>query len=219
MPEPVGCIFEQEDGNLIAGCRSGLRTVPDGRLIVPLPPGPHPVRINDGKVDPQGRLVFGTMGYPNATPGVGALWRYDGNRLVKLRANLTIPNGLDWIDDGQTMLFIDTPNRVIKPCPYTPDGERLAWSAWRDTYNQDGLPDGMIATDEHILVAMWSGGLILQLNFTGTSRTLPVPARFATSVVQHPDGDSALVTTACPQKVRERRKHELGGAILRLAIT
>lgn len=217
MPEPVGCIFEQPDGSLIAGCRSGLRTVPDGRLILPLPPSRFPVRINDGKVDPQGRMVFGTMGYPDVEPGAGTLWRYDGNSLVALRIGLTIPNGLDWIDGGHTMLFVDSPTQVIESAPYFRTSEPPRdWRTWRDLSSEDGQPDGFSAVGSRTFVAMWAGHQVLEFGAASEPRSLQIPALFPTSVLNHPHDRYLLVTSA--RNDRLRRPGASDGATFRISL-
>ncbi len=54
-----------DGGTLIAACRTGLRHVEagdgPGQLVIPLPPGDADLRKNDGKADPAGRFVGGTM--------------------------------------------------------------------------------------------------------------------------------------------------------------
>lgn len=219
MPEPVGCIFEQPDGSLVAGCRSGLRSVPDGRLILPLPPSRFPVRINDGKVDPQGRMVFGTMGYPDVEPGAGTLWRYDGNSLVALLSGLTISNGLDWIEGGRQLLFIDTPAQRIEAFDYGTEGAPLhPLGVWTDLSSSPGVPDGLAYSATHgTMVAMWDGGLVLQLLGKSITHSHPTGVQYPTSVLFHPSGDALLVTTAQGASCSARKTNP-SGAVLRISI-
>lgn len=219
MPETVGCVFEQPDGSLIAGCGSGLRTVPDGRLLMRLPETPHPVRVNDGKTDPQGRLVFGTMGHPRAAAGAGALWRYDGERTSLLRTGLTIPNGLDWVKGGSEMLFIDTPGREVQRFAYPPGDEvPELLGTWADLRLFPGVPDGMTVSPTHgTLVAMWGGAQLLQVTEGGEMSALDMPVPYPTSVLLHPHRDAALVTSARHGMPRRRESAaDVSGAVLQI---
>src|SRR6185437_12013383 len=63
-PEPVGFLFPARSGGFLAGLESGLFTFdPEGgtfdRIITIEADKPHN-RLNDGAVDPDGRLWFGT---------------------------------------------------------------------------------------------------------------------------------------------------------------
>ena len=109
MQEPVGCVFEMNDGSLVAGCQSGLRSVPNGELIARIPDASPNIRVNDGKVDPWGNLVLGTMGFPEPRDGAGTLWRWDGQQFSALKDSVTIPNGMVWRPD-QSLLSLSTPH-------------------------------------------------------------------------------------------------------------
>jgi sugar lactone lactonase YvrE len=71
--EPVGSIVEATDSSLIAACRSGLRHLGDDEVLSPLlaalPDRGPDLRMNDGKADPAGRVVGGTMTLGTPRPG------------------------------------------------------------------------------------------------------------------------------------------------------
>jgi sugar lactone lactonase YvrE len=59
-------------------------------------------RFNDGKCDPSGRFVVGTLDF-GAKPGVGALYRIDpGGGWEKILPDVGLSNGLAWSADGGT---------------------------------------------------------------------------------------------------------------------
>src|ERR1700744_532768 len=64
-PEEVGFILPADDGGFVAGLQSGLhRFDPESgafALIAAIEPERPDNRLNDGTVDPSGRLWFGTM--------------------------------------------------------------------------------------------------------------------------------------------------------------
>ena len=201
MPEPVGCIFEMPDGSLLAGCQTGLRTVPDGELVARIPDASPDMRINDGKVDPWGNLVFGTMGYPGPREGAGTLWRWDGMQFTALLEGLTIPNGMVWQNDGREFLFIDTPTKQVCRFEYSTNFVplRLMEIAW-DMNGSVGSPDGMCEFGNDVMVAMWDGNCVLQCNENAEPRVLTVPCARPTSVLRAQGSDAILVTSADDQQ-------------------
>jgi sugar lactone lactonase YvrE len=73
VDEPVGSIVEATDGSLIAAYRSGLRHLGDDGVLSPLlaalPDRGPDLRMNNGKADPAGRVVGGTMTIGTPRPG------------------------------------------------------------------------------------------------------------------------------------------------------
>ena len=201
MPEPVGCVFEMPDGSLIAGCQSGLRLVPDGQLIVKVPDAAPDIRVNDGKVDPWGNLVFGTMGFPEPTEGAGTLWRWDGNKFSSLLESVTIPNGMIWRPEKSEFLFIDTPLRCIRTYRYDENTDQLGEPiAVIDLSSFDGDPDGMCeGPDSDLFIAMWDGTSVIRLDNAGKFSKLDMPSERPTSVVFVETVGTFFVTSAKSQ--------------------
>ena len=197
MPEPVGCIFEMPDGSLLAGCQSGLRTVPDGELVARLPDASPDIRINDGKIDPWGNLVFGTMGFPDPVDGAGTLWRWDGSDFSALLEGLTIPNGMVWRNSGSELLFIDTPTQQVVSFQVDAGHPRKHSKAvFLDAGCLDGVPDGMCEASGHLYVAMWGGGSLVQHAANSDTTVIRLPCENPTSVVAVPGANSLIVTSA-----------------------
>ena len=71
-------------------------------------PGKPRIRMNDGKVDRQGRFVAGYMDYEERDP-ICALFRLDaGGAVAKLDDGIICSNGPCWSPDGRTFYFADT---------------------------------------------------------------------------------------------------------------
>ena len=206
MPEPVGCIFEMPDGSLLAGCQTGLRTVPTGELIARIPDASTDMRINDGKVDPWGNLVFGTMGYPESREGAGTLWRWDGSDFTALLEGLTIPNGMVWRNEGSEFLFIDTPTKSIRAYHYDESASRLGDPhAVIDLSSYEGDPDGMCEGPEgQLLIAMWDGFSILRVKSTSEILRYRVPCARPTSTLFKAEFSKFFVTTASNSTTAEK---------------
>ncbi len=119
-------------------------------------------RFNDGKCDPVGRFVAGTMS-TEGKPGCGALYSYSGaGRIETIQDSVSISNGLAWSADGRTLYYIDTPTREIASFAYDLEtgrlGDRRVVVRVPDEW---GLPDGMdIDTDGNLWVAHWDGGAV-----------------------------------------------------------
>ena len=70
-------------------------------------------RLNDGKVDRQGRFVAGYMDYEEKDP-LGGLYRLDSDlRLTKLDGGIIVSNGPCFSLDGGTLYFADSWTRCI----------------------------------------------------------------------------------------------------------
>ena len=198
MPEPVGCVFEMPDGSLMAGCQSGLRSVPDAKLIAEIPDAAPNIRVNDGKVDPWGNLVFGTMGFPEPSEGAGTLWRWDGNRFSSLLDSVTIPNGMIWRPEKSEFLFIDTPTKCVRTYRYDESTTQLGEPvAVIDLSSFDGDPDGMCeGPDGELLVAMWDGSNFLVVQRNGEIIRQRVSPSRPTSLCYVPKLSRIFVTSA-----------------------
>ena len=86
----------------------------DGReALGPALPGWPAVRFNDGRPDPWGRLVIGTMGNNvgpageglEVAPGLGKLYRFGEGRFSELRSGVGIANTICWSPDARDVLF------------------------------------------------------------------------------------------------------------------
>jgi sugar lactone lactonase YvrE len=161
----VGCLAPSANGHLLLGVRcffvdlepgSGERTV-----LAALESEPPGNRINDGKCDPAGRFLAGTMNLNEVDPS-GSLYSFDGRQVERLVAGVTISNGLAWSPDHKTLYYIDTPTREVRAFDYDLETGRPtnprpavripAWLGW---------PDGMTSDREgNLWIAMWGGAQV-----------------------------------------------------------
>lgn len=160
----VGAIALREGGGLVVAAVGGFFGLADGSceleplVAVPDSDSDGSRRMNDGKVDPQGRLWAGSMA-DSAAPGAGVLHRLDPDGTVQdMLAGLTIPNGLDWSVDNRTMYYIDSPTRRIDAFDFEPETGALANRRPLVTIDGAVLPDGMtVDADGFLWVALWDG--------------------------------------------------------------
>jgi sugar lactone lactonase YvrE len=201
MDEPVGAIaLASNASELVAATPSGLRFVSTkSDIIVAAAEASPTLRMNDGKPDPVGRFVVGTMGIPSPVTGSGTLWSFGGERARPLLRSVTISNGLCWSADGLTLYYIDTPTQRIDAFDYDLDsGDISNRRTLFEIDEHDGAPDGMTIDDQGGLwVALWGGGCIRRYAGKTITEEIPVPTPFVTCpVFVGAELDILIITTA-----------------------
>jgi sugar lactone lactonase YvrE len=98
-------------------------------------------RLNDGFVDPQGRLWFGSM-HDDETVPTGALYRYDSQGLARVDASYCITNGPCTSPDESVFYHTDTLQRLIYAYDLWPDGGIANRRRFVRLSDSDGYPDG-----------------------------------------------------------------------------
>ena len=149
MAEDIGCVAPARGGGYVAGLRSGLWLLdPAGAKVRQLAANPENAsnhRFNDGRVDPQGRYLSGTLD-ETKTNGDGGLYRFDRRGTAKLMDGVMTANGLAFSPDGRTLYFSDTPRFVIYRFEYDPDTgaatNRQVFARIEPTATDRGRPDG-----------------------------------------------------------------------------
>lgn len=113
VPAKIGSIALRKDGNgAICSLANGFHTLDFGtgdcELIVDPEADKPNNRINDGKVDRQGRFVAGSMDTLEEGAN-GALYRLDPDfSLHTLDTGIIVSNGPCWSPDDKTFYFADT---------------------------------------------------------------------------------------------------------------
>uniref|UniRef100_A0A8C8UF43 Regucalcin n=1 Tax=Peromyscus maniculatus bairdii TaxID=230844 RepID=A0A8C8UF43_PERMB len=194
--DPVGCVAlrDKDPGSYVvaAGTRVGLLDwdSQDVQWVAQLDGQTPGIRVNDGKVDPAGRFVTGTMPEPLA-PGVwepaqGALYSLHGDHEVrKLADRLGISNGLDWSPDQRTFYHVDSLDYAVYAYDYdvqagTIENRRLLLQLPRG----GAMPDGLCVDSAGSLwVACIDGGRVIRVDPHTGSRvgTLEFPVSRVTS--------------------------------------
>jgi sugar lactone lactonase YvrE len=219
----VGAVVCSREGQLLVAGAQGVFTVPAdpaGTIPVdavdPVDPVVDPVdtdsgirlipaeqrsRLNDGKCDPAGRFVVGSLALDDRQDQERLL-RIDSSRQVAvIDEHLGLSNGLGWSPDGTWFYSIDTLARLIWVRRYDVDsgqcGERRVFLKI-----SDGNPDGMCVDAEgNLWVAIWGAGEVRCFSATGEHlATVTVAAPNTSSVAfAGPDLDTLLITTASEQ--------------------
>jgi sugar lactone lactonase YvrE len=174
MDDYVGCLAPRRDGGLILAQGRAFRLLmPDMKALrkLPAPRGEalHN-RFNDGKCDPRGRFIVGTMDH-NEKEDSGTLYSLSPEGPArKLLTHVRISNGLAWSPNGRTMYFIDTPSRQVLAFDYDVETGRIMNARAIIRFDRSfGWPDGMTSdTDGNLWIAMWGGARVSQWKPDGT---------------------------------------------------
>ena len=196
----IGCIAPRKSGGLILAL-SGANSADERRFsFASLEPGsarpiqlaspenePATNRFNDGKCDPHGRFLAGTMDMGESDP-TGSLYSFDGKSITKLLSNVTISNGMAWSPDHKTFYYIDTPTRKVMAFDYDLETGAIANPrvAVEIPDQSLGWPDGMTSdTQGNLWIAMWGGAQVTKWDpRTGSLlERIPVPAKNVSSCV------------------------------------
>lgn len=193
LDDLVGCLAPCKNGHLILGKRLSFADLdpdsaissPKGKLTV-LATLAEPVnnRINDGKCDPAGRFLAGTMDM-NEKEASGALYSFDGKQPTPLLNGIRISNGLAWSPDTRTFYYIDTPTREVKAFDYDLSTGQIANPRVAVQVPESlGWPDGMTSdTEGNLWIAIWGGAQVTRWK-PSTGQLLaqiPVPALHTSS--------------------------------------
>lgn len=166
-----------------------------------LEPAGAGIRMNDGRTDPAGRFIVGTM-FEDTKAGktVGSLHRIDasGEHEV-LRTGVGTANGLGFDPDRNRMYFADTPTLSVICWHYDLDtGERTDERQFFDYETVDGKPDGAcVDSDGCYWSASVYGWAVTRITPDGTvDRRIELPvAKPSMPAFGGPDLDTLFVTT------------------------
>lgn len=220
LPPPLASFHRATGGGFVAslGDRIVLTDAAGGitRTLASIDHGPH-LRMNEGKVDPYGRWVTGSMNIHDESPD-GAYYSVDADgRLEVLYGGLGVANGLEWSLDGSRVYFTDTSVKTIYTGTYTRSGEILDVEAWHS-----GTPNDGLAIDDD--GCLWSGlygeGRVVRYDPDGnelSSIDLPVPN--ITSVAFGGPGLGTLYVCSARENLTEEQleAHPLSGAVFAIA--
>jgi sugar lactone lactonase YvrE len=201
FPDTVGAVAVADDGSWIVATARTLTVLPTSgpaREIARVIPAEQPRRTNDGKTDPSGRLLIGTLSLVGDSDSeVLTRLEHDGT-LTIIDDDLTLSNGLAWSPDGTILYSIDTLRRVVFARPY--DATTGATGVRRTLIEfESGFPDGMCIDEQgHLWIATWGLGEVRRYSPDGAlQQTIPVPAPHVSSVAfAGPELDTLVITTA-----------------------
>ncbi|MEA3080593.1 MAG: xylono,5-lactonase [Sphingomonadales bacterium] len=161
-PQQVGFVFPAASGGFVAGLESGLHHFdPDSgafSLIAEVEPDLPTNRLNDGVVDPKGRLWFGTMDNSERAKS-GAFYCFDRGELKRTGlSGISITNGPTISPDGDRLYWVDTLAGTISACDIGAGGELGTSREVVRIPPVEGHPDGPTVDSEGcIWISLYSG--------------------------------------------------------------
>jgi sugar lactone lactonase YvrE len=161
-PEQVGFLFPAERGGFVAGLQSGLHHFddPSGEftLIVDVDPELPGNRLNDGVVDAEGRLWFGTMDNGERNKS-GAFYCFAEGRLTRTNIDgIAITNGPAVSPDGRLLYVVDTLRGTIEVADIRGSGVLANRRPFVRIDPADGHPDGpTIDSEGCVWISLYAG--------------------------------------------------------------
>ena len=164
----TGCMVFHRDGGLVAAVKNRLvyQNLSDGAQRVLMRQNfPDTIRYNDGKCDRYGNLWVGTMAVSqewSGARGCGSLYCIRENRVVAEYPGYTIPNGMDWNEDGSMFYHVDTALQRIDASEVENQIHLKNRHPVLCVPEEDGSPDGMCMDENgNFWVAMWGGSRVI----------------------------------------------------------
>lgn len=203
-PDRVAFLLPVSDGTFLAGMPDGLRRFDpqtgdfsDHTIVEAEKPRN---RLNDGCVDPQGRIWFGTMDDGEENPS-GSIYRivHDGKGLniTHHDEGYTVSNGPAVSPCGKVLYVCDSPEQTIYAFDIGADGELANERVFARL--DHGYPDGIVTDSEGtVWCGTWGGGRIARFRPDGTELPpVPMPVSNVTKVAFGGDDlRTVFVTTA-----------------------
>jgi sugar lactone lactonase YvrE len=161
-PEQVGFVFPAERGGFVAGLASGLYHFDERTgvfdLIAKVETDKPDNRLNDGVVDPHGRLWFGTMDNKEKAKS-GAFYCFaDGEVRPTGIDGIAITNGPAVSPDGRILYFVDTLRGTIEAADIQGDGSLGERRPFVKIDPKHGHPDGpTIDSEGCVWIALYAG--------------------------------------------------------------
>jgi sugar lactone lactonase YvrE len=201
--QKIGSMCLRQRGGAIVSLQRGFHALDLASGALDLIHDPEPDqpdnRLNDGKVDRQGRFLAGSMDTQEAGPN-GALYRLDPDMTVsRLESGIVVSNGPCWSPDGRTFYFTDTWSGQISAYDYDTSTGAIANKRAFARMNHEGAGfDGATVDAEG---CVWSahvyvGKLVRYTPDGAIERIIDMPVKKVTSVMfGGPELDVLYVTS------------------------
>ena len=161
-PEQVGFVFPAERGGFVAGLQSGLYHFNERsggfEEIEKIDTDKPGNRLNDGAVDSQGRLWFGTMDNHEKAKS-GAFYCFSDGKISPTGiADISITNGPAVSPDGRLLYFVDTLKGMIEVADIGDEGSLTNRRTFTRIEKTDGHPDGpTIDSNGYLWISLYAG--------------------------------------------------------------
>lgn len=222
-PEELACfaLVQGQDDCILAGFASGFAyfELSSARVdwICKVEEQNSLSRLNDGRVDRQGRFWVGTMAPDAKSPdSLGALYSLDcDHKLRKHISGIEISNSLCWSPDSHTVYHCDTPRHVIQSYAFDSMAGSLGGATDFVVTEEHCFPDGStIDADGYLLNAQWGGSKIVRYSPDGkVDSALMMPVSQPTCVAIGGAENNLLFVTSA-KEVLERDEPDAGSLFI-----
>jgi sugar lactone lactonase YvrE len=191
LPAPLGSIAPCRSAAVVVALRNtfarydfATRTL---EHLARIPVDHAKVRFNDGKCDPAGNFLAGTMHVDRQAgePVMGGLYRLrtDG-RVEHLADDIGFANGPCFSPDGRALYLADSLERVIWAYDYDPDGPLRNKRVFVRTHAFDSGPDGATVDSQGFLWTVLTRAAKLARHAPDgeLDRVIDLPVSYPTSI-------------------------------------
>ena len=191
LPAPLGSMAPCRGAAVVVALRNSFARYDFGtRALTPLAriDVDHPkVRFNDGKCDPSGHFLAGTMHMdrPPEAPLLGGLYRLRTNGHVEqLADDIGFANGPCFSPDGRVLYLADSLERIIWAYDYDADGPLRNKRVFAKTHGFESGPDGATVDAEGFFwtVLTRAAKLARYAPDGRLDRVIDVPASYPSSI-------------------------------------
>lgn len=199
LPPPLASFQPRASGGFVAALGDTVVvTDHEGRIEREVARVEHSTagnRFNEGKCDPFGRFLVGSMNVVTGDPD-GALYAVEADGTTRLlRGGFGTTNGIEWSEDGSTMYVTDTDASTVFRASYGPAGDL----GELEPFIVGEAHDGLVRDDEGCFwSAIYGSGRVERYGPDGQHlESVTIPAPNPTSVAfGGPDMSTLLVGTA-----------------------
>jgi sugar lactone lactonase YvrE len=212
-PDRVGFIAVAAGGRLLLGGAKALYMAVPGAggtltatRLVDVEADLTTTRVNDGRADRFGNVVFGTLDEEKPRQTIASFYQYSSAHGLRRLDDLgccAVSNSLAFSPDGRTLYFTDTPTSVIRCGDYDADGARVTnLRAFATLGAGEGHPDGSIVDAGGCLWnAAWGGAVVRRFTPDGrVDRVLEMPTKNPTCPAFGGDGLATIFVTSSRQQ-------------------
>lgn len=168
LDSPVSCVYLLERKIILVASKNGFFRIDFNNLKKEFAFQigiQNTVRYNDGIQDAEGRIIIGTMGYPEVIERIGKVYSYYNGQDKVIIDKTTISNGLAFSLDNRFLYFIDTPTKKVAKYLYDLKSGDVKFDSYIIEFKGEGSPDGMCMDSNGMLwIAEWGGGCISKWN-------------------------------------------------------
>jgi sugar lactone lactonase YvrE len=222
----LGSVVPDGRGGLVVAGEGGLYTSGDDGALKELVavgeqlPGYF---LNDSRCDPTGRLWVGVTTEAEV-PGAGSFYAVSPDLTARLMLDdMTIPNGIDWSLDGQTLYVVDSPSCRVESFSFELStgaiGRRRTFAAFGAS---GGVPDGLTVDAEGgIWVAFWGGWAVRRFTPDGREDLVievPVEKVSSCGFGGHEKRDLYITTASTGIDDRELQSQPAAGGLFRVRV-